>query len=163
MQAAFNGDQPTMLEWLLEGYYLTIETIEGVMKNNPSAKLAMDAFSYDLGSLKKYQRQLEAALCSAFIDAIRHRDGQKVLEIADAVWTVKNRNAKGFKDKDRYMLLSAKRMIGESGAKWTRKQIADCVDGKKSHTQYRMDKLWDMAGEISFPRKFQRKQKIKSK
>lgn len=79
------------------------------------AKVTKDPFT----AWNKIRKKEEENLCSIFLDAIQKRDGQKIWEIAQAVWFLKGVfESKTPVDKERAHLLSIKQYLDMEGIKW---------------------------------------------
>jgi hypothetical protein len=89
-----------------------------------------------LADLLKNFRISEKIIARYFLDAINNYDGQKVYEIAEAVWFLKGRFASFFegggnqKDPERALLILTKSRLDRDGKKWKRRQVAEYLYGK---------------------------------
>jgi hypothetical protein len=119
--AAECGRPLSPFERALYFHYTTLSILDLYMKD----KIVSDPVPKYL----KLKRQEEAHLCSIFLEAIRERDGQKIWEIAEAVWFLKGvweRNKP--EDHERAMLLSIRNYLISTGQKWPLATIAHAVE-----------------------------------
>jgi hypothetical protein len=109
----------------------------------------------------------EKLISKQFIKAVNNHDGQKIIEIAEAVWFFNGKYSNFFehggnyKDRERAFLLLAKFQLNHAGEKWTRKQTAIYVTGDKNPTKEKIDSISDKGRAMNFP--FAIEQKIRKK
>src|SRR6266705_1646321 len=82
--AAECGRALSPLERILYFHYVTLHVLGGYMNCDEST------LPNPYPKWIKIKKEEEAKLCSIFLDAIRIHDGQKILEIARAVWFLKD-------------------------------------------------------------------------
>lgn len=117
--AAECGRALSPFERVLYDHYLHLECLERYYMNAETKSKYLEL-----------KRKEEAYLCSVFLEAIRKKNGQKILDIAQAVWFLNGVFGK-IADKERAHLLSLKGYFDTHGIKWTIQQIAHSLQQSK--------------------------------
>ena len=114
-RAAVFGRDLSELECRLENYDIIIAAIEVGMNTNSFTKSSTDGLGTDdMAELFEMRKKEEDYLCAVFLDAIRKHNGQKILEIAEAVWFLNKKRKEGKpKDFDRAILVFLKSVLDE--------------------------------------------------
>jgi len=143
--AAECGRALSRLEQGIYHYFITMGVIDvKAMKlkfkpgNHPLAPSAAQIEKTRLSWMKRKNAE-EQYLCSVFLDAIRARDGNKIWEIAQAVWFLKGVfESKSPADTERAHLLSIKQYLDMTGLKWNIQTVVSSLEsatGKKIKDQ----------------------------
>jgi len=89
--------------------------------------------------LHKELQSKQIAIAGIFIDAVNRHDGERIMQLAKAVWFFKDKREPNMNlaDRERTILLFLKTILGHSGEKMTIRQVAqfmsidDFSDGKQ--------------------------------
>lgn len=133
------GRERNILDKLLARFYFTFQLLELFMKENPQEFQEFfkdehpgnpDILSFYRETFKQLHKQQEVAITALFLDALRRFDGNKIIEIAEAVWIFK----KAYKDNnqvdaERAKLIVLKEMLEQAERKWDIRTVASFVAG----------------------------------
>lgn len=139
------------------------------MKNDPKFKdwiLQENKGSHKefVETVALYKKLQERVICRLFMDAVNNYDGEKIIEIAKAVWFFKGKfdpKNKGV-DAIRAQLLIAKVIVVPKGKKWTIRQVAEYIAGGPVETPADgFKRLRETCRDIDFPLVVKRRKRKK--